>query len=67
MGALSALQNSMYVLIEHGTYHRCFLRCGVLCVTMIIMQELALRLIGQSIDNCCWPLGKYGNLSTQQW
>ncbi|KAL1472743.1 hypothetical protein MTO96_039136, partial [Rhipicephalus appendiculatus] len=31
------------------------------------MQELALRLIGQSVDHWCRPLGKYGNLSTDQW
>ncbi|KAH7956042.1 solute carrier family 22 member 7 [Rhipicephalus sanguineus] len=67
MGPLSALQDGVYDLLDHGPYQRRFLCCGILCVTVALMQELALRLIGQSVDHWCRPPGKYGNLSTDQW
>ncbi|KAH6933429.1 hypothetical protein HPB50_014807 [Hyalomma asiaticum] len=67
MDTLSALQNSVYLVLDHGPYQRRCLACGILCVTVVLMQELALRLIGQPVDHWCKPPRGYGHLSTDQW
>ncbi|KAH7959618.1 hypothetical protein HPB49_012486 [Dermacentor silvarum] len=64
---LSALQESVYVVLGHGPYQRRILYCGMLCVIVVLMQELALRLVGQSVDHWCRPPQEYGHLSADQW
>ncbi|XP_065287741.1 organic cation transporter protein-like isoform X1 [Dermacentor albipictus] len=64
---LAALQDSVYLVLDHGPYQRRILYCGMLCVIVVLMQELALRLIGQPVDHWCRPPPEYGHLSANQW
>ncbi|KAL1418967.1 hypothetical protein MTO96_025512 [Rhipicephalus appendiculatus] len=48
-----AIQENTYVVLGHGPYQRRVLLCGILALSVLLLQYLAYRLIGRQVDHWC--------------
>lgn len=64
---LAAAQETVYAVLGHGVYQRRFLHCCILGASAILMQFLALRLIGRRVDHWCGQPDKLDHLSADEW
>ncbi|KAH6933978.1 hypothetical protein HPB50_019366 [Hyalomma asiaticum] len=62
-----AIQENAYVVLGHGPFQRRVLMCGILCVTVLLFQYLAYRLIGRQVDHWCMAPDHSDLLPADAW
>ncbi|XP_077553240.1 solute carrier family 22 member 7-like [Haemaphysalis longicornis] len=63
----SAIQDSLYVILQHGPYQRRVLTCGVLSSFGVLLYAMSYSLLGREVDHWCSPPDYLAALSAAQW
>ncbi|KAH9371821.1 hypothetical protein HPB48_018438 [Haemaphysalis longicornis] len=63
----SAIQDSLYVILQHGPYQRRVLTCGVLSSFGVLLYAMSYLLLGREVDHWCSPPDYLAALSAAQW
>ncbi|XP_070389047.1 organic cation transporter protein-like [Dermacentor albipictus] len=64
---MTALEEQLYALINHGPYQHCVLWCAVLGITAVFMEMMAYRIIARPVNHWCRPPDELAHLTADAW